>query len=128
MSKLKATTTVSTEVGLSTRVKAQLRVQMTEYATIQAQIAALEAKKDKIKERVQEMFVDNGEVDALMNGTEIDGFKVKMVCGQTSRLDKKKLVTLGCKMEWLEKATKKTDNKPYVKITPPGESSHEEES
>ena len=127
MSKLKATTTASVEVSLSPKVKAQLRVQMFEYAALQRQKKGIEEKQAAIKERMETMFSDADEVDALLAGTEIDGFRVKMVCGESSRLDKKALVTLGCKPEWLEKATKTTSNKPYVKITPPGEDSHDRE-
>lgn len=125
MPKPTLTTSATVEVALEPRLKAQLRVKCHRIAEINRQLAALKKEAETIKDDVEGMFVEADEVDALINGVNLDGFKVKMVCGKTSRLDKKKLVALGCKPEWLEKATKTTDNKPYVRITPPGEKDDE---
>jgi hypothetical protein len=116
--KLAATTSLQTEVKLSPRVKAQIRVQLYEYAELQRAKKEIEAKQAAIKEVVEIKFADADEIDALMNGTEIDGFRIKMVVGSTSRIDKKKLVALGVD---LEEVTTTTDNKPYLKISAPGE-------
>jgi hypothetical protein len=125
--KTTVTTTTTTEVALAPRVRARVRTELTQYTELQQQIAALEAKKDEIKASVQQIFKDADEEDALVDGVEVDGYKVKLVAGSSSRLDKKKLVTLGCKPEWITKATKTTPNKPYVRIDAPGGRRRDEE-
>ena len=126
MPKVSVTTTATTEVTLAPRIKAQLRVALTQYAQLSTQIAAMKAQQDAIKADVEAKFVDADQADALMDGTEIDGFKVKMVCGESSYLDKAALVRMGCEPEWLTAATKKKPKKPYVRIQAPGESEGEE--
>ena len=126
MSRISVTTSTTTEVILAPRVKAQLRVALTQYAQLSTQIAALKAEQDAIKADVEAKFVDADAADALMDGAEIDGFKVKMVCGESSYLDKAALVRMGCAPEWLTAATKKKPKKPYVRISAPGESEGEE--
>lgn len=121
MAKLSVTTSLATEVKLSPKVRAQLRTQLFAAAEKRRQIKKLEADLDEIKSYAEQVFIDADEIDALINGADIDGFKIKMVQGKSSRLDKKRLVELGCDPKWIEKATKTTENKPYVKITPPGE-------
>lgn len=121
MAKLAVTTALVTDVKLQPKVRAQLRVKLLAASEKRAQIKKLESELDEIKNYAEQVFIDADEIDALINGADIDGYKIKMVQGKTSRLDKQRLVELGCKPAWLEKATKTTDNKPYVRITPPGE-------
>ncbi len=126
MAKTTATTSLRQELSLSPRVAAQIRVQLTQYAENRRKIKELEAKNDEVKATVQQQFLDADELDALMNGTDLDGYKVKLVAGTSHRINKarvkKKLIELGADAGWLEdEGHDETQNTPYVKITAPGE-------
>jgi hypothetical protein len=117
--KVSVTTAVVTEVKLQPKTRAILRTTLTEYADLAREIDRLKEKQEQAKERVEQIFLDAGQEDALVNGCEIEGYKVSLVCGTRSELDKKKLVELGCDPEWLAAATTTKKNKPYVRISAP---------
>lgn len=123
-----ATTTVvqTTDVTLAPQLQQRLLVRLEEYARLNEEIAKRKSRQDAIKAEVDTLFVEAGEGNALMNGTDIGGYKVKMVCGLSSRLDKKRLVDLGCEPSWLEEATITKPNRPYVRISAPGEKGGDE--
>src|SRR5688572_24959203 len=100
MAKTSVTTSTVLEVALSPRTKAQLRVHLAQYEENRRAIKALEAKQAAIKSTAEKIFVDAGETDALIDGTDCDGFKIKVVAGTRETLNKKKLVTMGCRVEW----------------------------
>ena len=122
MPKVSVTTTVRQEIGLDVRTKAQIRVALTEYLDLQRQIKALTAKQDGIKALVQQKFDDADQIDALMEGTDVDGVKIKLVCGSSRRLDKAKLMKVhGLTAQDIEDCRPEKPSKPYIKISAPGE-------
>ena len=122
MPKVSVTTTVRQEIGLDVRTKAQIRVALTEYLDLQRQIKALTAKQDGIKALVQQKFDDADQIDALMEGTDVDGVKIKLVCGSSRRLDKAKLMKVhGLTAQDIEDCSPEKPSKPYIKISAPGE-------
>lgn len=115
-------TSLATEVKLQPRVKAIIRVQLNEYLDLQRQIKELQARQDTIKATVQDKFIDADEIDALMAGADVDGIKVKLVVGSRKSLDQKKLMKAhGLSQDDLDACTSEKQNKPYVKISGPGE-------
>lgn len=126
MPKLSVTTTARQEVGLEPRVRAQVRTDLMAYLDNLAAIRALEAKQDDIKSRIQQRFADADQLEALTDGTDFDGVKVKLVVGESKRLDKAKLMKkFGLSQTDLDACSKTTHNRPYVRITPKGEKSED---
>ena len=107
------------EVKLSHQLKQKALIKLKEHARLSAEIKAREERKKAIAAEIDTLFTDAGEGNALFNGTDIDGYKVKMICGESASLDKKRLIELGCEQAWIEEATTITPNKPYIRITPP---------
>ena len=122
-------TTTTTEVKLAPAVRRKVLTELKTFAELHAQKKALEHAIDGSKTKVQQLFEAAGELDALIAGISIEGFKTKMVQG--SRTDKKTfekvLIGLGVTAEMLGEAKDKAQrpNKPYLKITAPGEEEHE---
>ncbi len=130
MAKLSVTTSQTLEIKLAPRVKAQLRVQLSTYAELNAEMKALKTKMQGIKDYAEKVFMDADAADALLDGTNVDGFKVKMVQGKSTTVDKvkvrKKLIALGADEDWFdEEGCVTKDKAAYVKITPPGEKDDE---
>ena len=111
---LELTTTTTVQLSASLRRKVQPLIET--HQQLQREIKEREERQTKLKEQVEEAFVEADEVDALMEGVKIGDVPIKVVCGKSSRLDKKRLVELGCEPEWLVEATKTTDNRPYLRI------------
>lgn len=115
-------TSATLDVKLQPRVRAQLRTQCSEYVDLARQIDALKARQDAIKEFVETSLVKAGETDALMDGLDIDGFKVKMVCGVSKKLDEVALMKAhGLSRADLDAHVVEKDNKPYIRISSPKE-------
>jgi hypothetical protein len=120
---LKATTTVETvvDVKLQPKVKTMILDRCKEHQRLAEQMRGCKARQKRIKEEVEELFIKAKEGKALANGTEVEGHKLKLVCGTRKTLNKTLLVELGCAPEWLAEATEEQDNEPYVRISAPGE-------
>jgi hypothetical protein len=114
MPSLSLQTVTEGTLQLEPRARVALLKDLREHARIKAQIKALEAKAVMMVERIESVRDEAG-VDAF----EIDGFKVAIVAPVRDVLDKQKLVALGCKVEWLTKATEQVPSKPYTKVTAP---------
>jgi hypothetical protein len=108
------TGTVSQEAQLTTAQQVKLRKDLQLKAKLDKEIKALEAKKAEAVARVNAVREEAG-----LDTFELDGFTVTLVAAARKVLDHKKLVSLGCKLEWLEKATEMVPSTPYCKITVP---------
>jgi len=87
---------------------------LREYARIGQQIKALEERKKEVNAKVDAVREAEG-----LDKFEIDGFSVTLVAPVREVLDKQKLVALGCKVEWITRATESVPTKPYTKISAP---------
>lgn len=120
MSKLqqttKATVTTTEEVKLAPKLEKQLRQRLQNYAALKAEVASLIAALDDEKAAIGKLREKTGHTSV-----QLDGFTVTQVTGVTSKLDKKKLIQLGCAAAWIEEATVTTPKKPYELVTVPGE-------
>lgn len=72
------------------------------------------------------MEAQKGEIGLLreeagVNTLELEGFKVTQICGTRKTLNHQKLIAMGVSTEMLEDATEVKPNKPYEKVTCPGE-------
>jgi hypothetical protein len=106
--------TVEQTVTLTTAQQIKLRKELREYAKLSVQIKELEAKKKAANAKIAEVREEAG-----LDTFELDGFSVTLVAPVREVLDHKKLIALGCKLEWLEKATVLTPTAAYTKVTAP---------
>lgn len=106
--------TTTTEVQLAPKQRVQLLKDLRLRAQKKAAIAKLEAEVKDLTASVEMVREESG-----LDTFEIDGYTVTLVAQVRDVLDYKKLVALGCRTEWLEKATVKTPSKPYTLITAP---------
>lgn len=90
-----------------------------EYQQIDAQIKVLEARRDEKKARLGTLRDEAGVISLMF-----EGFKVTLVGGVRNVLNKKRLIALGCKKEWLDEATEAKTSKAYEKVTLPGQKAH----
>lgn len=116
------TATTKTEVNLHPATKKKLLTKLTSYAELAAQRKAIKLAMKQIEAEVGHIRETTGE-----QSIAIEGFKITNVKGTQSKIDKKKLVELGCAMAWIEEATVVTPKKAYEKITCPGQGDEEED-
>lgn len=125
MSKLRqmaqATTTVTTTVKLSPKVRAMVKERAEEDGKLGVEIAEREGRRKRIKVEVEELFIKEKQGPALMNGTELDGIKFKTVCGKRKVFDQEGFMKKhGLGADDFEEFTTEEPNEPYLKITQPG--------
>jgi hypothetical protein len=118
MMALTLTTTQTTELKLSPRLKSKLLQKLKTYAELRTRFKALEA----------EMEAQKGEIGLLreeagVQSLALEGFKVAEITGLRKTLNPMKLIAMGVSVDMLEEATEVKPNKPYTKITVPGEKS-----
>ena len=106
--------TVTTEVQLAPKQRVALLKELRLRAQKKAEIAKLEAEVKDLTAKVEEVREELG-----LDTFEIDGHTVTLVAPVREVLNTKTLVSLGCKAEWLTKATEKVPSKPYTLITAP---------
>jgi hypothetical protein len=122
-----ATTTVETTVTvkLSPKVRAMIKARCEEDAGLSKQVKDLEARRSRLKGEVEQLIVDEGEGAKLMDGIDIDGHRVKMVCGTSTKIDENALLKLITPKQ-LAKVKVTTDKRPYIKLSPPSEKGGDE--
>ncbi len=117
---VQATTTQTTVVQIAPKVRKKLLTELRAYAGLKAQRDAIDAAMNAHKAAIGTLRESTGE-----ESLAIDGFKVVRVAAVRKVLNHKKLVELGCAMAWIEEATENKLNKPYEKVTCPGEKERE---
>ena len=70
---LKATTTATTEIKLSTTLKRKLLTELRTFASLHEQFKALKQAMQKRKDTIQQAFETADEFDALIAGTKLEG-------------------------------------------------------
>lgn len=123
-----ATTTQVVEVELSPKAKKELAMKLGEFLSLHSAIKDLNRDKAKLVGEIEAIYVREKEGHALDAGTTFEGIKLKKVGGTTSKLNKKKFVSLGGSLAILERATETKPRKPYLKVTPAGEEDGETDS
>lgn len=122
--KLAATTTtaVTTEVALKPQARTMLKKRCEEHASLAKAIKDAKGRQERIKGEIEELFQKEGYGAALMDGTELAGHRIKMVCGETSDFDRIGFMKHhGLSQEDFDAFTSKKPKKPYIKVTAPGE-------
>lgn len=115
-----ATQVATVEVKLKPQTRLMVRQRIEEHANLAKAIAEAKSRQDRIKGEVEALFVKDKQGRALADGTKLDGFSIKMVCGVTRKLDKVALMKAhGLTQEDLDECTDENPDTPYVKITAP---------
>lgn len=127
-----ATTTVTTAVKLTPKVRQMIKARCIEHAQHAATVADLKGTKKKpgrmkrIEREVEELFVTADQGAALLGGTDIDGHKLKMVCGKSKRFDQLGFMKKhGVTQADFDEFTTYEDNEPYLRMTAPGQKEDE---
>lgn len=117
------TTTVSTKVQLTPALRQKILAKLTEEQRMTEEIELLKMRCEEMKAAVEDIFAEAGELDALMAGCEVAGWKVKLVSdAEQSTLDKGALMkATGITAEDIAAATTKSPKKAYMNITAPAE-------
>jgi hypothetical protein len=122
-----ATTTATTEVRIEPRVITMLKARFEEHVRLAAEIKERKARQERIQGEVEELFVKAEQEAALAEGTAIDGYKVKRVCGTSRKLDTMALITaLDITPEELNAFYEEKANRPYIRISAPGQKDRDE--
>lgn len=130
MPRITTTTQViqTVDVRLRPHVQQMLKARCEEYARLNKQKKDIEARMKRIGGEAETLLIDEDQVDALVAGTSIDGHRIKLVAGSSTRLDKDKLKrTHGLTQKDLDDCSTTTPSKPYIKITAPGEKGGDDE-
>jgi hypothetical protein len=127
MPKSSLTTTVTTAITVKSTVRTMLKTRLDEVAKMKAQAKELDAAIKRRTGEIEELLTKAGHDNALNNGVEFEGYKLKRVGGETSTLDKKELMKVfDLSPEELDAFYVKKPKKSYVKITAPGAEGEEE--
>jgi hypothetical protein len=124
---LRLTTTVTETVKVGTRIRQMLTERLNEHAKLHDRVAADKGTKKKpgrmkrIEDEIQELFRKEKQGKVLLGGTELDGHKMKVVIGHSSKFDKMGFMKKhGLTQADFDEFTDVVDNEPYLKITHPG--------
>jgi hypothetical protein len=110
------TTTQTTEVVLSPKLKAALQTKLTTYAKLAAEKKALKLRMDALTEELGALRDEAEEMSVSLEGYGT----VTLVAGIYKVFNKKRYVSLGGELALYEQAMEEKPKKAYNKITVPG--------
>ena len=113
---LTQTETIEPVVELTPRQQAAFRAAFAQYQRQKEAVEAAHAALDKCKETLGRLRMQVGE-----ESVGLDGFKITLVQGVQSRLNKRKLRLVGVTQAQIEAATITSPKKPYELVTCPGD-------
>ena len=115
-----ATSTQEVAVNLPPEIRGRMLKAFQKYQQLAESIAAAKTEQDALKVEVEELFAAADEGNALFHGCKLDGWSVKMVCGESHKLDEDAVMKEhGLSAADLDNCRVTTANSPYVKITAP---------
>ena len=127
---LRATTAtvVTTNVKLAPKTRAMLLERLQEHQRLAATVKELKGTKKvpgrmrRIEDEVQTLFRKEKQGQALLDGTELEGHRMKLTTGKTKVFDQTGFMHKhGLSQADFDEFTSYKDNEPYVKFTHPGE-------
>lgn len=110
------TTEPTVDIVLTPRQQQELRVAFQRYVQLKAKAEEAAAAVDGQKATLGRLRARIGE-----DSVGLDGFKVTLVQGTQSRLNKRKLRLVGVTQAQIDQATVTSPRKPYELVTCPGE-------
>lgn len=123
---LQATTTATVTVKLQPHTRVMVQQRCEEHTELARQIKELKSRQERLRDEVDTLFLKEQQGQALLDGTIIDGFRVKMVCGVTRKLDTIALMKAhGLGKADLDACTELRNSTPYIKIMAPDDRDEE---
>lgn len=122
MPKLSQTIETRGVAKIEPKLRKQIVQKLAEYVRLSTQAKALKVAVKELTEQIGKLRDETGEMSI-----GVDGFKITLVAGETSKINPKKLIALGCRPEWIEQATETKPKKSYNKITVPGDTDEDDE-
>ncbi len=110
-------TEVIAEIELDVRLRESLLTTFKAYQALKIQRDAIDVEMANHKRTLQAVRESQG-----MDTLEVAGFTVKCVKGTYRKLNKIRLLQLGCALAWLNEAMEVKPKKPYELVLCPGES------
>lgn len=101
-------------------MKKKLLLNLKIYQETRAELKAVEARLEAKKVEIGLLREEAG-----VTTLTIEGFKVTQITGLRKTLNPQKLIAMGVSTEMLEEATETKPNRPYEKISVPGEKTSE---
>jgi vacuolar-type H+-ATPase subunit D/Vma8 len=123
MGKLEVTTTQTTEVVLSPKLRQALQNKLTLYKTLNEQKKVLKAKMDALTEELGLLRDEAEEMSVSLEGYGT----VTLVAGTYKLFNKKRYVSLGGELAIYEQAMEDKPRKAYNKVTVAGASESDDE-
>jgi hypothetical protein len=118
------TTSTKVEVKLSTAARRMLIERCDEHRKLRGQVRDIKGTKKKpgrmkrIETEIDTLFTKEKQGKALLDGTEINGHKLKMVLGKRKVFDQLGFMKKhGLSAEDFAEFTTYEDNDPYIKIS-----------
>ena len=111
MSRLKATTTVTTAPVLSPELQARVAALVSTYKELKDDLSLLEEQAADEAAKIKAIFDEHGIVK-----TEIDGVNISIVSGSTPVFDKLEFVRLGGSLDLIDRATTSKPKKAYLLV------------
>lgn len=122
--KLQATTTqtVTTTVKLSPKARVMAKERCEEHTKLGKVVKDATARQKRIRVEVDALFTKEGQGRALLDGTDLDGYRLKLVEGKRKVFDQMGFMKKhGLSVEDFEDFTTYEPNEPYVKIGKAGD-------
>lgn len=116
MPTLTTTTTVTTAVEISPRIRKKLLENLKAFADLKAELKAIEHTMELHKVSIDILRAETGEANLAL-----DGFRISLVSPTRSTLDVKLLLQQGVSMGQVNNATVTKPTKAYIKISIPSE-------
>lgn len=117
------TATTTHEIKLAPTIRRKLLTKLKTYAELRSQLKIIESAMEKQKAEIGALRDETGE-----QSIELEGFKVTLVAGVRKKFNPKKFVAIGGDLDLYNQAVEEKLNKPYEKISVPGEAEREYES
>lgn len=110
------------DIELSPRVRLDLTQKFLTYAGLKQRVKELEVMIEHTKAEIAAIREQEGVLTLAVNG-----YRTTLVGGTRKKLNKKKLIALGCAAAWIDMATEERPTKEYEKISLPGEKDRSQE-
>lgn len=117
------TVTAKSEVQLTPALRGKLEKRLRVFADLKAKFDLAKDALDREKRVLGGLREQTGEQSLTLEGYGT----ITEVRGTSKKLDKKKLVALGCALSWIEEATTESPKRPYELVTLPGDEGHDDE-
>lgn len=111
------TTTQTTEVLLAPKLKQALQTRLLQYAKLQKELKAIEARMETLKAEMGDLRDEAGEMSIALEGYGT----VTLVCPTYKKFNPKLFVANGGELATYNQSVEEKPKSPYNKITLPGQ-------